>query len=421
MVRIPLNILARGSSVGTQQTAGTTPGPDRDPPNATSPLVSDPLASLLASPVLDPIHWVELTTNFKLYIADRNRACRRIWRPHSPADKFTIILPTGPGRPSFAEFHVLVANRCNDAVAGTESLIVDSLESGSNDIKWAVTVRGTKEYKKATLINTEHLYNTWVNLLHRQKQTEATLDLKMANPTAAERRAHNESLLTRQTLARAATTARAQNSQNRDNDDVEVSDVEGEDFDAVNVHVNRLYALHRFDATYDRDFPVYIDPGNTRRYILLTVGNCQIWARACNKNKGSLFTHRPDPSGSVFNRKHAADLSLRVTTITIADRTLFELIPLPTIPRRNHVHSHAIRDMESIIEILDANGLTSYTLFKSSHLTNDALAALNINLGVVTSLRTNVARYKRYLILNQPINVPASHSTPSSSALTLTS
>ncbi|KAI9604330.1 hypothetical protein H4Q26_003944 [Puccinia striiformis f. sp. tritici PST-130] len=276
--------------------------------------------------------------------------------------------------------------QCNDAVAGTESLIVDSLESGSNDIKWAVTVRGTKEYKKATLINTEHLYNTWVNLLHRQKQTEATLDLKMANPTAAERRAHNESLLTRQTLARAATTARAQNSQNRDNDDVEVSDVEGEDFDAVNVHVNRLYALH-----------------------------------SCNKNKGSLFTHRPDPSGSVFNRKHAADLSLRVTTITIADRTLFELIPLPTIPRRNHVHSHAIRDMESIIEILDANGLTSYTLFKSSHLTNDALAALNINLGVVTSLRTNVARYKRYLILNQPINVPASHSTPSSSALTLTS
>ncbi|KAH9466097.1 hypothetical protein Pst134EA_013943 [Puccinia striiformis f. sp. tritici] len=383
MVRIPLNILARGSSVGTQQTAGTTPGPDRDPPNATSPLVSDPLASLLASPVLDPIHWVELTTNFKLYIADRNRARRRIWRPHSPADKFTIILPTGPGRPSFAEFHVLVANRCNDAVAGTESLIVDSLESGSNDIKWAVTVRGTKEYKKATLINTEHLYNTWVNLLHRQKQTEATLDLKMANPTAAERRAHNESLLTRQTLARAATTARAQNSQNRDNDDVEVSDVEGEDFDAVNVHVNRLYALHRFDATYDRDFPVYIDPGNTRRYILLTVGNCQIWAQALLQQEQGVSLHSP--------------------------------------PRSLSVHSHAIRDMESIIEILDANGLTSYTLFKSSHLTNDALAALNINLGVVTSLRTNVARYKRYLILNQPINVPASHSTPSSSALTLTS
>ncbi|KAI7956383.1 hypothetical protein MJO29_007782 [Puccinia striiformis f. sp. tritici] len=387
MVRIPLNILARGSSVGTQQTAGTTPGPDRDPPDATSPLVSDPLASLLASPVLDPIHWVELTTNFKLYIADRNRACRRIWRPHSPADKFTIILPTGPGRPSFAEFHVLVANRCNDAVAGTESLIVDSLESGSNDIKWAVTVRGTKEYKKATLINTEHLYNTWVNLLHRQKQTEATLDLKMANPTAAERRAHNESLLTRQTLARAATTARAQNSQNRDNDDVEVSDVEGEDFDAVNVHVNRLYALHRFDATYDRDFPVYIDPGNTRRYILLTVGNCQIWARALEE---------PVQSGD-----DGASIRNYINFIS--------------------VHSHAIRDMESIIEILDANGLTSYTLFKSSHLTNDALAALNINLGVVTSLRTNVARYKRYLILNQPINVPASHSTPSSSALTLTS
>ncbi|POW02012.1 hypothetical protein PSTT_12093 [Puccinia striiformis] len=363
MVRIPLNILARGSSVGTQQTAGTTPGPDQDPPNATSPLVSDPLASLLASPVLDPIHWVELTTNFKLYIADRNRARRRIWRPHSPADKFTIILPTGPGRPSFAEFHVLVANRCNDA--------------------WAVTVRGTKEYKKATLINTEHLYNTWVNLLHRQKQTEATLDLKMANPTAAERRAHNKSLLTRQTLARAATTARAQNSQNRDNDDVEVSDVEGEDFDAVNVHVNRLYALHRFDATYDRDFPVYIDPGNTRRYILLTVGNCQIWARALLQQEQGVSLHSP--------------------------------------PRSLSVHSHAIRDMESIIEILDANGLTSYTLFKSSHLTNDALAALNINLGVVTSLRTNVARYKRYLILNQPINVPASHSTPSSSALTLTS
>ncbi|POW22634.1 hypothetical protein PSHT_01023 [Puccinia striiformis] len=341
MVRIPLNILARGSSVGTQQTAGTTPGPDRDPPNATSPLVSDPLASLLASPVLDPIHWVELTTNFKLYIADRNRARRRIWRPHSPADKFTIILPTGPGRPSWHRV-----------------LIVDSLESGLNDIKWAVTVRGTKEYKKATLINTEHLYNTWVNLLHRQKQTEATLDLKMANPTAAERRAHNESLLTRQTLARAATTARAQNSQNRDNDDVEVSDVEGEDFDAVNVHVNRLYALHRFDATYDRDFPVYIDPGNTRRYILLTVGNCQIWARALEE---------PVQSGD-----DGASIRNYINFIS--------------------VHSHAIRDMESIIEILDANGLTSYTLFKSSHLTNDALAALNINLGVVTSLRTNVAR-----------------------------
>ncbi|KAI7966177.1 hypothetical protein MJO29_001925 [Puccinia striiformis f. sp. tritici] len=438
MASISSNILARGSSLThTEQTARTTPGPDRYPIDATSPLMSDPFAGRLGGPCLDPIHLVELTTNFKLYIADRTRARKHIWRPHSPAEKFTILLPTGPGRHSFAEFRAMVASRCNDAVAGTESFIVDSLESGSDEIKWTVTVRGTKDYKKATPINTEQLYDTWINLLHRHKSTEATLDLKMANPTAAVQRAHNASLLTRQNLARAATTACAQSSQNRNNDDVEVSDVEGEDFDEVNVHVNRIYAIHRFDATYDCDFPVYIDPGNTRRYIVLTAGNCQIWARALLQEQRGVSLHSPPRSLKFFlqsrtrlrsvlagnNHHHRGPGPTRaVSPADDSDEEPVELGDDGASIRKYinfiSVNSHAIRDMESIIEILDANGLTSYTLFKSSHLTNDALAALNINLGVVTALRTNVARYKKFLILNQPLNVPASNSNsgPSTSA-----
>ncbi|KAI7952151.1 hypothetical protein MJO28_007835 [Puccinia striiformis f. sp. tritici] len=58
----------------------------------------------------------------------------------------------------------------------------------------------------------------------------------MANLTAAVRRAHHQSLLTRQTF-----------SQNHKDSDLDASDVEGEDFDDVKIHTNRIYAFHRFN------------------------------------------------------------------------------------------------------------------------------------------------------------------------------
>ncbi|KAI7952152.1 hypothetical protein MJO28_007836 [Puccinia striiformis f. sp. tritici] len=172
MSSIISNILARDSLLTSEQVACPTPGPDRDPIDDTSPLMSD-LLSLVEPPFLMLICLVELTTKSKLYIADRNWALKRIWpRLYSRVVKFIILLLTGPSRHSFAESQAMVADRCNDAVVHTESLIVNSLESGSSDIRWMVAVGGTKEHKKASILNT--FMTLGFRLLHKQTRNKAT-------------------------------------------------------------------------------------------------------------------------------------------------------------------------------------------------------------------------------------------------------
>lgn len=52
------------------------------------------------------------------------------------------------------------------------------------------------------------------------------------------------------------------------------SDSERNKSDEFNVQMKKLYETHLIDTKYDCHTPVFVDPGNPNRYILLTVDAC---------------------------------------------------------------------------------------------------------------------------------------------------
>jgi len=50
--------------------------------------------------------------------------------------------------------------------------------------------------------------------------------------------------------------------------------------DTVNLYMEKLYQEHSPNKKYDLDFPVFLDPCDHNRYILLTASAVQTWARA---------------------------------------------------------------------------------------------------------------------------------------------
>ncbi|KAI7939731.1 hypothetical protein MJO29_014481 [Puccinia striiformis f. sp. tritici] len=59
-----------------------------------------------------------------------------------------------------------------------------------------------------------------------------------------------------------------------------LTDLEANELASINYHMNKIYSIHQANALYDCQHPVYLDPLDTKHYILLMVANCQVWAQA---------------------------------------------------------------------------------------------------------------------------------------------
>ncbi|KNZ61460.1 uncharacterized protein VP01_13980g1, partial [Puccinia sorghi] len=113
-------------------------------------------------------------------------------------------------------------------------------------------------------------------------QVNAGLQLKMESPGVAENRAtaavEAQNHLLSVEVARNASSSRRQIRENSNNSDHEVSPSVFED--SINLYMEKLYKKHLPNKKYDSQFPVFIDPCNPNRYILLTMGAVQTWAHA---------------------------------------------------------------------------------------------------------------------------------------------
>ncbi|KAI9629221.1 hypothetical protein KEM48_011068 [Puccinia striiformis f. sp. tritici PST-130] len=368
----------------TYKTPETTPAPDRDPMDLESPLVTNPIGHMLPGPGYRAPHLVNVTTDFRLYISDKAEGA-----------KAKLVLATSQ-------------TRCQ------------SLASAKPAITWTVTIPNYPDWKApGERLLSESSFKRWMSALQTGLKTKATLVLKMPNPSAALARARNKDILQRKALrdaARRSTRASGSQSQSQSqshgpqdpslsDSDTEGSDIKANNFDNLNVYMNKIYKAHRANIHYDRNRPVYLDPLDKKRYILLTVGNCQEWAQAWIDRKSGVSLTSPPRSlkYETLSAKQAAALEgvaahhHDTTSLTLLDNqvTAPALDPTSIGDYLEFIGFHHNR--QQLLDILIANKLTSYRIFGTSHMTTNHLINLHILPGVAASLCDNVAQYSQHL------------------------
>ena len=135
--------------------------------------------------------------------------------------------------------------------------------------------------KNKVEINDSPQYREWLDTACDKGRTDVALMLKMENPAKLAKRAEMEDLLAAQALRdQTVKDAAAAKRKNCDSDsDIDGSEeLEPEEWDYLNVHMNKLYDKYAIDSRYDLHTPVFIDPGNPNRYMLLTADACSTWA-----------------------------------------------------------------------------------------------------------------------------------------------
>ncbi|PLW48522.1 hypothetical protein PCASD_04295 [Puccinia coronata f. sp. avenae] len=115
----------------------------------------------------------------------------------------------------------------------------------------------------------------------------------MNNPAKVAQQAEMEDLLATQALKNKAAQASKCKATNDDSEGEESEDLDAKAWDTINVYMKQLFKAHLINAKYDFHTPVFINPSNTTRYILLTVDACQEWAKALVDQKDGVTTTSP--------------------------------------------------------------------------------------------------------------------------------
>ncbi|KAH9465421.1 hypothetical protein Pst134EA_013306 [Puccinia striiformis f. sp. tritici] len=370
----------------TYQTPDTTPGADHDPIDLESPLVTDPIAHMMPGPGGDAPHLVDVTTDFQLYIDDKAKRGKNkvVWRLIKPKAKFSLILDAGRQGTTYEEFHQIVATQCNEEYAHSKSIITRSITYGKPAITWTVAIPGVTEFKApGERLLSEWSFKRWMSALRTGSKTKATLT-RCGQDGA---------------LGGLAISIPPPGDPNPSDSESNGSDIDANDFDNVNVYMNKLYKAHHMNAHYDRHRPVYLDPLNKRRYIVLSVGNCQEWAQAL-------------PGVSIISPPRSLIYhALTARQFAAMDRATEPGTPTPA-PLQQEVTAPAqdpasigdyldfigfSHNRQVILDILIANELTFYRIFGTPHMTTTHLITLNISPGVSASLCDNVGRYEQHL------------------------
>ncbi|PLW15405.1 hypothetical protein PCASD_20311 [Puccinia coronata f. sp. avenae] len=240
-----------------------------------------------------------------------------------------------------------------------------------------------------------------------------------------------EDLLAAQALrdeaAQVATSKRK--STDADSDGGELDELDPEDWDNVNVHMHKLFKKHLVNTMYDRLTPIFIDPSNPHRYILLTEEACSTWAKALIKQKDGVSLESPPSSLkyimlSPAKRAALDNSSVAGTSTSTVTNSNIQLIAqllagrnqmTPTIsgrsdsvmsspPNKSHIKGYldflGVRDKECTLEILSANGFHLHKTFKSTGLLRLEVKDLGLSLGVVTMLFDNATKYNHHLAAN---------------------
>ncbi|POV98272.1 hypothetical protein PSTT_14541 [Puccinia striiformis] len=295
-------------------------------------------------------------------------------------------------------------------------------------------------------VHTPSSYAVWLNTACQAKKKSIGLDIKMPDPAAAKKRAAKEDLLAKQE-ARAAAIKEAATKKRKgasasirggdgDGDDDEEGDSDGDskgdgsgleivadEFDDINFHMCKIYKIYPVNVMYNRINPVYIDPGNPQRYILLTLAAVQAWAAdlvsASTVILGCdgpiwLLIHSPLlgrwPARTARSRRLGGGAMLEMVaqflgglqgnrgTAVERNEALEEVVHPPNDPTLPaYLDYLGIPDRDHVLEVLASNGFTSHRSFCSAGLARSEVSVLGLNLGTVTALFDHPSAFDNHL------------------------
>ncbi|EFP77500.2 uncharacterized protein PGTG_03456 [Puccinia graminis f. sp. tritici CRL 75-36-700-3] len=199
----------------------------------------------------------------------------------------------------------------------------------------------------------------------------------------------------------------------------EQEDSSGPEFEDLEVYSDQIFEKYPMNTKYNRHYPVYLDPTNPDRYILLTSGNVDIWAKdLCSRVPGVSLVSPPSSikyqSRKQTEKEKAPSTVESSSTASLVELTKWLIEQKNGMPRSSPPSSVcgdttttvdigdylnfvciAPNKREGIRNTLLHNDIDCYKMFKN--LVVDDLKALGFNVGIITKLRSNVTRYRAHL------------------------
>ncbi|KAH9469743.1 hypothetical protein MJO29_003893 [Puccinia striiformis f. sp. tritici] len=374
---------------------------------------------------------IKVNISFKLFVSSKNKKNKKIWVPVSSSKEFPLKIVVGTD--SFDNFRAKVATACDEQFPNTGAIIMESIDNRVRPIYWNVSIPRCPDWKKSDQceLKDDSDYNGWLNAACEIGRKDVGLSIKMPNPADAIKRAEKEDLLAKQAMRKEAVSAskkRKAAALDGDDDgggggsdsDGSDSEIDADEFDDINFHMKKIYAAHPPNSLYDRLNPVYIDPANPRRYILLTVAAVQDWAKALMDRKEGVGIQSPPSSLPylVVNSSKRSKLERTVGTDNISNflaqllaaaqgggnppSNHFDRPPLQSPPNESDIEVYlewvGVRDKDAVLEILVANDIFCHKMFRpSGALTRKDLLDLGLTVGNVSLLIDNLDKYDQFL------------------------
>ncbi|PLW11419.1 hypothetical protein PCASD_20201 [Puccinia coronata f. sp. avenae] len=352
---------------------------------------------------------ITVLIGFKLFIAKKTQQKKKSWGAVNFSHEFPVTVVIG--ETSFEAFQKMVAS-------------IFWYGSIPRCPKWAK--------KDRVKIGRPSLYHKWLETACDLDRSKVVLAIHMTNPSKVAQWAEMEDLLAAQVLRdeAAQVAASKRKSTKADSDGGESDELDPEDWDNVNVHMHKLFKKHLVNTMYNRLTPIFIDPSNPHRYILLTEEACSTWAKALIKQKDGVSLESPPSSLKYIMLSPAKQAALDnssvagTSTSTVTDSNIQLIAQLlagrnqmtPTIsgrsdsvmsspPNKSHIEGYldflGVCDKECTLEILLANGFHLHKTFKLTGLLCSEVKDLGLSLGVVTMLFDNATKYNHHLAANR--------------------
>ncbi|WAQ86417.1 hypothetical protein PtA15_7A143 [Puccinia triticina] len=374
---------------------------------------------------LGPPVLFECAVNFTIYCSEKTKRNATNWVAVRPKSELSVTFNTR-NNVSLSGFQKMIADKCNEQYNCLGQIIHEGTIGSPSTITWNVYILSNKKFPKK---NSHHLFdelsfNQWITEINTSKQTKGGVVILMDNPRNAAVHARKEDLVAKtikrmeaRQLGPVGPSRRSQRALG-DSDVGESSDVEFKDLD---IYTNQIYAKYSMNVEYDRFHPAYPDPTNADRYIPLTSGNIDIWAKAmCSRVAGVSLTSPPS-SLKYETRKGKAKSKLSKETSAGASNNSF-------VEFANWFANHQARNVrasppssvhgatpdqlvnylvfvsiaphkrEELLTTLLEHDIDNYQMFKS--LSVEELRSIGFNVGVISKLRSNVNKFRNHLAQN---------------------
>ncbi|EFP83787.1 uncharacterized protein PGTG_09500 [Puccinia graminis f. sp. tritici CRL 75-36-700-3] len=386
---------------------------------------------------------IVIKTRLRLFLASKNKRQERVWLTLNSMDDFPVQIKASGL--SFVDFRRDIIRACNTEIANSATIIQAALDSQKYDITWTGSIDRVAGWKKADKIkiDTPLVFDAWMNAIRTTKKPEVALLIKMVNPNTSIQQGKKVDLLAKRAAQQAAIDkdrALSLKRKSTGDDDSEGGspppdgDLEPEDWDNINFHMKRIYDKYPIKSDYDPKIPVFVNAGETDKYILLTNKACQEWGIALAGIADGVDMDTPPRSlpyeSLQANRRKKArvvppvgghapgqapgQMPSMMEIIALADalnarRGKGDIEAIPSSPGHSHDPDEdppmadylaflgkKLVNTDAVLEILISNEMMSHKSFAGGLKRSD-VCGLGLSMGAVTCLFDNVARYDRYL------------------------